>query len=594
MTRSAAEWLAEARVCERAGQLFKAYDLALQGLEDHPGDVALEHRAVLCLARAGATRLARARFAEFGLDRAAAIEDIAALAARLKKDAALAAEPAERAARAAEAAAEYLGIFRRTGGYYPAINAATLTLLAGDEPGSAVLAGETLAALAGADGADYYRLATRIEALLLLGELDAALDLVPAARAASADDQAALATTWKQLRLVLHAKDLDTARFAEAFAPPKIIHFLGHMIAPPGRPGRFEAGEEASVAARIEAYLDTGEVGAGYGSLASGADILFAEALLRRRIGLHVVLPFARDEFIELSVRPAGDSWVGRFGSCLEAATSVRFATEDGYLGDDGLFAFCSRLAMGLAKLNARHLGAGLEQVAVWDGIPAAGVAGTAADVQTWRRLGLAQTIIPTGSRAAAAGERAAPAPVGPRRLERAMLFCDVKGFSRLTDAELPRYVDHMLAALGRVVASYGDDVGFGNTWGDGLFLVFASAARAAACALDLQDALAALDLAAVGLPPHLAMRVGGHLGPVYAAPDPILGRLNYFGAHVSRAARIEPVTPPACVYVTESFAALLALEGGDAFACDYVGVTEAAKHYGALRMFLLHRAGLA
>ena len=35
---------------------------------------------------------------------------------------------------------------------------------------------------------------------------------------------------------------------------------------------------------------------------------------------------------------------------------------------------------------------------------------------------------------------------------------------------------------------------------------------------------------------------------------------------------------------------AVLALYNADAFACDYVGMTEAAKHYGTMRMFLLRR----
>ena len=36
--------------------------------------------------------------------------------------------------------------------------------------------------------------------------------------------------------------------------------------------------------------------------------------------------------------------------------------------------------------------------------------------------------------------------------------------------------------------------------------------------------------------------------------------------------------------------ASLLALHNADAFTCEYVGMTEAAKHYGAMRMFLLSR----
>jgi hypothetical protein len=49
-------------------------------------------------------------------------------------------------------------------------------------------------------------------------------------------------------------------------------------------------------------------------------------------------------------------------------------------------------------------------------------------------------------------------------------------------------------------------------------------------------------------------------------------------------------VTPEKCIYVTETLAAVLALHNADAFECDYVGMTQAAKHYGKMRMFLLRR----
>jgi class 3 adenylate cyclase len=113
-------------------------------------------------------------------------------------------------------------------------------------------------------------------------------------------------------------------------------------------------------------------------------------------------------------------------------------------------------------------------------------------------------------------------------------------------------------------------------------------ASAAAQCALDLQTALADVDLEAHGLPSTLALRLGGHYGPVFEARDPVQGVMNYFGAHVSRTARIEPVTPPGEVFVTEQFAARLALEPRG-YACDYVGQVPAAKNYGTLRMYHLH-----
>ena len=89
---------------------------------------------------------------------------------------------------------------------------------------------------------------------------------------------------------------------------------------------------------------------------------------------------------------------------------------------------------------------------------------------------------------------------------------------------------------------------------GDAIYLVLTNAVAAAACALDLQKAMAAIDLASEGLPDQLALRLGRHLGPVFPTYDPVLKTSGFMGSHVSRTARIEPVTPPGAVYVTEAF----------------------------------------
>ena len=78
-------------------------------------------------------------------------------------------------------------------------------------------------------------------------------------------------------------------------------------------------------------------------------------------------------------------------------------------------------------------------------------------------------------------------------------------------------------------------------------------------------------------------MRIGAHYGPAYRAIDHITGRLSFYGTEVSKAARIEPVTPTGAVFVTEPFAAILALEAPDRFDCRYVGRIQLAKGYGEL-----------
>jgi class 3 adenylate cyclase len=58
----------------------------------------------------------------------------------------------------------------------------------------------------------------------------------------------------------------------------------------------------------------------------------------------------------------------------------------------------------------------------------------------------------------------------------------------------------------------------------------------------------------------------------------------------VSRAARIEPITPPGQVYASEAFAALAAAESVKSFACDYVGQQALAKSHGTLPTYHVRR----
>jgi class 3 adenylate cyclase len=120
---------------------------------------------------------------------------------------------------------------------------------------------------------------------------------------------------------------------------------------------------------------------------------------------------------------------------------------------------------------------------------------------------------------------------------------------------------------------------------------VLSNAASAAECALDLQGAMAAIDFGAVGLPTNLRLRLGAHVGPVFAVRDPIIEGPAFMGSHVNRTARIEPLTPPGAVYATEQFAAALALTGRDDLRSDYVGHMPAEKGFRSLRMYRLRRA---
>ena len=598
LVQTAASWLDAVKLEERRGELLTAFDLAERGLAEHPDDPSLKHRAVLALARAGATEEAARHFERYGL---AGIddEDIAALQARIAKDVALSTEGAQRRREAAGAAELYNDIFARTGGYYPAINAATLWLVSGDAARARELAAVVLGALAASAEDSYYAAATEGEAHLLLGDEVEALGALKLAAARHGGDYGALATTRRQLRMICELAGIDQALLS-VLAGPAVVHFCGHIIGTENAHGRFAPEMEATVAARIARVVEPHPAGYAYGSLASGADILWAEALLGGGSELHVVLPFAREEFIELSVARSGPSWVERFQRCLAAATSVRYATDDAFLGDDVLFRYGAELAMGLALLRARYLDAEVRQLTVWDGRPADGLAGTSIDVGHWRRGGRSVTVVsPTAEGSVSEHDGPEQAVSGSGRVEgdeaggrvvRAMLFGDVKGFSKLTDEQLPIFATRVLGAFAAALHRHEAEVWHRNTWGDAVYVVLTDASAAAACALDLQDAMMAIDLEAEGLPAHIELRLGGHIGPVFPTHDPVLDAPGFMGSHVSRTARIEPVTPPGAVYVTEPFAAALFLDERHDFLCDYVGHMPAAKDYGRLRMYRLRR----
>ena len=84
-------------------------------------------------------------------------------------------------------------------------------------------------------------------------------------------------------------------------------------------------------------------------------------------------------------------------------------------------------------------------------------------------------------------------------------------------------------------------------------------AAVTAEIALRLQDRLAEFDYATLGLDGRGGMRIGAHYGPAYRTTDHITGQTTFYGTEVSKAARIEPVTPTGAVFVTEPMAAILA-----------------------------------
>ena len=577
----------------RRSECIKAFDLARTEVARDPENVPLRHGGVLALARMGALEQAQRMYEAWGLDAVTDNEDVLALKGRLLKDAALQRDGEERRRALQEAAAAYRRSFEATGGYFSAINVASLSHLAGEAEAARRWA-QTAARLA--DGEEsYYAHATMAEAAILLGGTDTALSHLQQAVVMQGAGLDARATTRRQL-LMLLGGDAAAQRILAPLEPPAVAHYCGHRLSPEEPGARFPPSREAAVAGAIRDLVAAQDIRFAAGSLASGADILFAEAVLDHGGSLDVVLPFDEAEFVEVSVRPDGQTWVERFRRCIARADDVHFVTTGAYLGHDALFGYASHFALGLACLRSASLDAPLHQIAVWDGVPAAAgaVAGTAADVAMGRRMGLTQHIVAPGGSSPPARASAEAGGSGQRH-RRTMVFGDLKGFSKLQDAQIPPYVDGVLGAIARVLDRHDAHLVFRNTWGDGLFLVFDDVASAADCAFALQRAMAGLDWEGIGLPGGMGLRLGMHYGPVFERIDHVLGRTNVFGEHVSRAARVEPITPEGAVYATDATAAALAVDARSRFRCEYVGRLPLAKGYGEFRMYAvsnLHNEG--
>ena len=579
--------LTSAEAARREGNPLALYDLAQSAIQAGSPIPRFRYLQVLALAQMGDTARAEKLYDQYRLGELTHDEDALALRGRLYKDRALAATGAERIAAFKRSSQAYLRAYEARAGYFPAINAATTAWAAGERETARELAERVLDHFDLTPPSGFFPSASRAEALVLLGRPVEADSALRAAQAIGPVGYGERASAYRQLQwLCASAEMLDTEResLLGRLRPPPVITFTGHM---------FRVGGEAEAALALRIRDEIGALGStiGYGAVACGADILIGEELLRRNGELHVVLPFAVDDFIKASVRPGGEAWVERFEACMRRAASITFATKMDYVRHDGHFAYGAQLAMGLAYLRAAQLGARAVQLAVWTGEAARADSGAAIDVATWRRLGLESRVIDPGAidRRITHIDREVSADA-PMRVVRAMIFTDYKGFSRLSEAAVPVFIREVMGRIADVLNKRADKVCVRNTWGDSVYAVITDVAEAAEIALGIVETLKDVMIGETAPGEPDGMRVGLHVGPVYQQIDPVTGLENFYGSEVTLAARIEPQVIPGEIYTTQAFAAILAVTEPTRFASRYVGQVELAKGYGVAPIYQLER----
>ena len=102
------------------------------------------------------------------------------------------------------------------------------------------------------------------------------------------------------------------------------------------------------------------------------------------------------------------------------------------------------------------------------------------------------------------------------------------------------------------------------------------------------QQVLSEVDWGRLGLAADTGVRVGLHTGPLFRVSNPVTARTTFYGSHVNRAARLEPVVAPGHIFVTEEFASSLVADDQERFACEYIGSMPLAKKFGDARLYRL------
>jgi class 3 adenylate cyclase len=256
-----------------------------------------------------------------------------------------------------------------------------------------------------------------------------------------------------------------------------------------------------------------------------------------------------------------------------------------------------------LAVIHARQLDTDCIGMAVWDGKKGDGRGGTATVVARWqdRQQQEVQIINPATVIPAASALPRRPTPPAPLDLApgsrdsdateiQVMMFIDVVQFTKLTEEQMPAFVEHFLYRLGALASVSPDRPIVQETRGDGVFFAFDRVAKAGNFALEVRDRLRGISWSEHGLPADFRVRIGLHAGPVFQFLCPFTKRLSFTGHHVSRAARIEQETPHGEVYASQEFAALAAEENITDFACEYAGRLPLAKGFGTFPLFHLRR----
>lgn len=169
------------------------------------------------------------------------------------------------------------------------------------------------------------------------------------------------------------------------------------------------------------------------------------------------------------------------------------------------------------------------------------------------------------------------------------VMFSDIKGFSKL-ESETKDFVEKLWPQSLQAFERYRDQLLVFNSWGDALIVVFEDPAVLQAV-VSYRDFFRNLRLGIPALD-NLQVRIACHFGDFYQFKDPVTARNNVIGRNVNLAARLEPVTRPGFIFVTQAFKdqwdRSAAIGRLDNLALDKIGEVELAKEFGTSNTYVL------
>jgi hypothetical protein len=519
------------------------------------------------LAVLGSSEQARLILGRIPAGRADAAET-AGLLGRIEKDLAAAAQDSsERTRHLENARASYLSGHAAAvdsgdseGAAYCGINAAAISVLLDDLPTAKDLADKTLGLIG--DRVDFYSVATKAEARLILGGDETFAAYRQAADLAAADKRwADLASTRKQCR-ELSLKLYGRRDHCDECFPPGAIGMLtgepvDHPLVDPLR-------------SKISEWFELHSVREVYGTPKPGWDIALLEIARLAGIDTHIILPLPEKEFIRSETHLNDGSWLSRFTSVLNDATSVTVLDAD-TVGSE----FTDRMIAARASLLADHLGFNLRALAVGESFERTAVA-------VWQRSNLElRAIRPSEPAADALPDKQSPpdaipfqralAPANRRTRFAVIAHFHFAAYEELSGPDFASFQQTVLGTIAnRLALSSHPPVSKEGFAGDYRF-VFERLHDAATTCIDLIEALHASNDEASGKtfpPPSVCLNAG----PLRQLINPVLNFYSDEGSVASRAAKIARQLPEGSLTATETFVALTSLESIRGFRFEHAG----------------------